>query len=462
MAERRLDDIAAKTGGTIRQGSPGTVVRGFEIDSRLLKPGEIFFAIVAARDGHDFVPDAAARGAAGAVVSRDGLLTDTSFPLVRVADTSQALRNLAAAVLAERNIPVIGITGSIGKTTTKEFVASLLASKFRVLKSERNFNNLFGLALSILKIGPEHDAAVLEMGMSAIGEIRTLTAVAPPDIAVITNIGPVHLEFLKTMENIAAAKKEILEGMKPGGVAVLNGDDPFCERISQDWPGRKVHFGLSRACDVRAETIHRLGFDGFEFDLVYGGATRRLKVPFLSDSLISNLLAALGVAEALALPFSGLESSLHGLRPVVHRGALLRLKGGVAVIDDSYNSNPRALESALRNYAALPAKRKIAVLGDMLELGDAAIYFHEEAGVQAARTGWDLLITIGPLGRRVAEGARGAGMAAGRTLSFPTSEAAKSEIPGLVRDGDLILVKASHGIRAELVVETLKETLKET
>jgi UDP-N-acetylmuramoyl-tripeptide--D-alanyl-D-alanine ligase len=462
MAERRLDDIAAKTGGTIRQGSPETVVRGFQIDSRLLEPGEVFFAIIAARDGHDFVRDAAARGAAGAVVSRDVVLADTSFPLVRVADTSQALRDLAAAVLAERHIPVIGITGSIGKTTTKEFVASLLASKFRVLKSEGNFNNQLGLALSILKIGPEYDAAVLEMGMSALGEIRSLAAIAPPDVAVITNIGPVHLEFLKTIENIAAAKKEILEGMKPGGIAVLNGDDPFCDRISQDWPGRRVHFGLSRACDVRAENIQRLGFDGFKFDLVYGGATRRLKVPFLSDSLISNLLAALGVAEALALPFSGLESALHGLQPVVHRGTLLRLKGGVTVIDDSYNSNPRALESALRNYATLPAKRKIAVLGDMLELGDAAAYFHEEAGAQAARAGWDFLITIGPLGRRIAEGARGAGMVAGRTLSYPTSEAAKSEIPALVRDGDLILIKGSHGIRTDLIVKTLKETLKET
>jgi UDP-N-acetylmuramoyl-tripeptide--D-alanyl-D-alanine ligase len=462
VVERRLADLAVKMGGTILQGSPATIVRGAQIDSRQLDAGELFFAIVAARDGHDFVGDAATRGAAGAVVSREVRLADPAFPLVRVADTAEALGRLAAAVLAERFLPVVGITGSVGKTTTKEFTAALLGSRYKVLKSEGNYNNRFGLALSLLGLEPGHEAAVLEMGMSAPGEIRRLIAIAPPDVAVITNIGPVHLEFLKTMENVAAAKREILEGMKPGGVAVLNGDDPFCEKISQDWPGRKIHFGLSRACDVRAENVRRLGFGGFKFDLVYRGATRRLRVPFLSDNLIANLLAAFGVAEALALPYSGLEGRLGDLRPIAHRGTLLRLKNGVLVIDDAYNSNPRALESALRNYGALPAGRKLAVLGDMLELGDAAIFFHEEAGGQAARTGWDLLMTVGPLGERIADGARGAGMTAGRIRSFPTSQAAADALPEFVREGDLILVKGSHGIRMDLIVESLKERLKET
>ena len=462
MAELRLDRIAETTGGTILQGPPERVFRDFNIDSRRTTPGELFFAIVARRDGHDFVAAAAERGAAGAVVSRPVPAVAGDFALLQVPDSLGALQLLAKKVLEGRSLKVVGITGSVGKTTTKEFTAAILSRKFQVLKSEGNFNNHLGLALTLLRLEPRHDAAVLEMGMSAPGEIRTLTEIAPPDVAVITNVSPVHLEFLKTMEAIAAAKKEILEGMRTDGIAVLNGDDPFVEQIAQARNGRKIFFGLSRGCDIRVENLQRLGYDGFKFDLVLDGDRRRIKFPFLSETYIYDLLAAVGVGRALSLSLDEIEQGIQDLKPYAKRGLLLRLAKKIVVVDDSYNSNPRALEAALRNYAALPARRRVAVLGDMLELGQAAAKFHEDAGLQAERSGWDLLVTVGPLSRRMAKEARLAGMGMDRILSFATSEDAAAQVPALLREGDLVLVKGSRGIRTETIVEALKETFKET
>ncbi|MDP2914354.1 MAG: UDP-N-acetylmuramoyl-tripeptide--D-alanyl-D-alanine ligase [Candidatus Aminicenantes bacterium] len=462
MAELRLDRIAETTGGTILQGPPERVFRAFNIDSRQTTPGELFFAIVARRDGHDFVAAAAERGAAGAVVSRSVPSVPGDFALLQVPDTVRALQILAKKVLEERSLKVVGITGSVGKTTTKEFTAAILSRKFRVLKSEGNFNNHLGLALTLLRLETRHDAAVLEMGMSAPGEIRTLTEIAPPEVAVITNISPVHLEFLKTMETIAAAKKEILEGMKTDGIAVLNGDDPFVEKIAQAWNGRKIFFGLSRGCDIRVENLQRLGYDGFKFDLVLDSDRRRIRFPFLSETYIYDLLAAVGVGRALSLSLDEIEHGIQDLKPYAKRGLLLRLAKKIVVIDDSYNSNPRALEAALRNYAVLPARRRVAVLGDMLELGEAAAKFHEDAGQQAERFGWDLLVTVGPLSRHMAGGARRAGMGMDRILSFATGEDAAAQVPALLREGDLVLVKGSRAIRTETIIEALKEIFKET
>jgi len=462
MAELRLDQIAEKTGGTIVQGSPTLVFRDFNIDSRLTKPGELFFAIVAKRNGHDYVSAAAGRGAAGAVISEATPAVDGNFALLRVPDTLLALRTLAKAVLDEREVKVVGITGSIGKTTTKEFTAALLAQKFRVLKSEGNFNNHLGLALTLLRIGPEHEAAVLEMGMSALGEIRSLTEIAPPDVAVITNIGPVHLEFLKTMENIAAAKKEILDGMNKDGQAVLNGDDPYVEKIAQGWTGRKLYFGFSSGCDIRIEHLERLGYDGFKLDLIYENNRRRIRFPFLAESYIYDLLAALGVARSFSLPFEKIEDVIKNFKPYAQRGVLLRLDRNIAVIDDSYNSNPRALEAALRGFSTLPARRRVAVLGDMLELGDTSVHLHKEAGEQATRTGWDILVTVGPQGRFIVEGARSAGLSPDRIFSFATSEEAADGILALLRESDLVLVKGSRGIQTEKIIDKMKNVLEET
>lgn len=462
MADLRLDRIAVLTGGSVAQGDPALRFRAFGLDSRQTAAGQLFFAVVARRDGHDFVAEAAARGAAGAVVSRDVDPPDGRFALLKVADTVAALQALARGVLAERPREVVGITGSAGKTTTKDFTAALLATRYDVLKTEGNFNNHLGLALSLLRLEPGQDAAVLEMGMSAPGEIRRLTGIAPPDVAVITNVHPVHLEFLKTLEAVAAAKAEILEGLKPGGTAVLNGDDPFTARIAPVWSGRTIRFGLAPGCDIRAENIRSLGYDGFAFDIVYGGERHGVRFPFLAETAIFNLLAALGAARALELPWDGLRPAVEVLRPASNRGRPHHLARGIVLIDDSYNSNPRALEAAIRSYGRLPARRRIAVLGDMLELGEAAPAYHELAGERAAREGWDILAAVGPLAARTAAGARRAGMDPAALHAFATSEEAAPAVLALLRDGDLVLVKGSRGIRTEIVVDAILAAPKET
>jgi UDP-N-acetylmuramoyl-tripeptide--D-alanyl-D-alanine ligase len=462
MASFRLDRVASLTAGLLVQGDQAAVGRGFAIDSRLVRPGELFFAVVAQRDGHAFVADAASRGALGAVVSRDVPPPRPDFGLVKVADTVAALQSLARAALAARPVRVVGITGSVGKTTTKEFAAALLGTNFSVLKSEGNFNNRLGLALSALKVEPEHEVAVLEMGMNAPGEIRALTATAPPDVAVVTNVAPVHLEFLGTLEAVAAAKAEILEGLKPGGTAVLNGDDPRVRAMAGRAPGRVILFGSADDCPVRASRVEFRGYDGWRFDLTYLGQTVPVRLPFLAANAVSNLLAALGTAAAFGLAWASLESGLPSLAPLANRGRVVRLGRDIVLIDDSYNSSPAALGAALGSYGRLPARRKVAFLGDMLELGERAIDYHRDAGKQVVRNGWDVLVAVGPLSRQMLEGAAEAGLEPEARKAFPTSAEAAEAAPGLVRDGDLVLVKGSHGVRMEAVVARLEAAFKES
>ncbi len=461
VAELRLEEVARRTGGRLLSGSPSLLVRGYAIDSRLTGPGDLFFAVVAGRDGHDFVSRAAANGAAGAVVSKDVPRPGSDFGLILVPDTVRALQELARSVLLEHPVKVVGITGSVGKTTTKEFAAEFLSSAFLVLKSEKNFNNHLGLALSLLKLEKDHRAAVLEMGMSAPGEIAALTRIAPPDIAVITNIRPVHLQFFEDMDGIARAKKEILDGTKPDGIAVLNGDDPRVARISEFWPGRKVTFGRSPDCDVRAARVHRRGYEGLGFDLAYGRETAAVEVPFLAESVVEDFLAAAAVAYALSIPIGAVASRASSLKPQAMRGNLVSLGKGVRLLDDSYNSNPTALETALKSLALLPAGRRVAVLGDMLELGAKERAFHLEAGRTTALSGWDLLVTVGPLAGLMAEGAAAAGMDRARIVSFADSGEAARAVPPRNAAGVLVLVKGSGGMKLDKIVESLGERFGE-
>lgn len=462
MARLSAAAVAAAAGGVLLRGNPAAEFAAFGIDSRTLGSDGLFFAIPARRDGHDFVPAAAAGGASGAVVSREVGPTDPAFVLIKVEDTVAALQRLARSVLAASAVKVVGITGSVGKTTTKDFTAALLGGSFQVLKSEANLNNHLGLALSVLKLDPEHEVAVLEMGMSSPGEIRTLVGIAPPDTAVVTNIAPVHLEFLKTLEAVAEAKAEIIDGLKPGGTAVLNGDDAWGKILAKRASGRVISFGFGDEAEIRASELAFLGYDGLRFRVSYDGTSRIIRAPFLTEGLVQNLLAALGVARAFHLPWESFEGALAGLAPADNRGRILRLPGGIAVINDSYNSSPLALAMALKSYIHLPAARRVAVLGDMLELGDGEKSYHTEAGRTAAALGWDIVASVGPRGRWLAEGARAAGLSAAATPEFETSEDAAGIIPGLVRPNDLILVKGSRGVRMERIVERLAAAGKES
>lgn len=456
MVELRLEQLAQKMKGTILQGSPTLSFDRFNIDSRLTKPGDLFFALEAARDGHDFVAHAVKRGAAGAVISHNIELPGNKIALIQVDDTLEALQTLAQKVLAEHPVKVVGITGSIGKTTTKEFCSVLLSSTFQVLKSERNFNNLIGLPLSLLKLNNFHQVAVLEMAMSAPGEIRALTGIAPPDVAVITNISPVHLQFFESLEDIGLAKKEILEGLNPEGTAVLNGDDPQVMKIAQAWKGKKLSFGLSSGCHIRAENIQKRGFEGILFELNYGKEKRRIDFPFFYDSFVVNFLAAAATAYSFSIPIDNMIEKTKTLKPLSRRGSLIILQENIKLIDDSYNSNPNALKAALKSLSELPARRRVAVLGDMLELGKKEQEYHLQAGKQAVELGWDVLVTVGTLSLQIAEGARTAGMKKDKIHSFQNSIEAAASIWSLVQEGDLILVKGSRGIQTEKIAEALK------
>ncbi len=461
MAVLRLDEIARATGGTILRGSPALTFGSYGIDSRLAVPGSLFFAVPGRRDGHDFVADAARNGAAGAIVTRPVAGTDPAFALIMVRDAVAALQALAHEVLVRRPIQVVGITGSVGKTTTKEFTAALLAPRFRVLKSEGNFNNYLGLALTLLRLEPGDGAAVLEMGMSAPGEIRALARIAPPDVAVITNVSPVHLQFFSGLEEIARAKREILDGAKPGAAAVLNGDDPLVMDIAADFPGRKLTFGRGASCDVRADALVPKGYGGFEFVLHHGGESGPVAFPCVNEAAVANLLAAAAVALSFGLGLDEIRPAIRDLKPFAMRGAVVEAGRGIRIYDDSYNSNPRALDAALKSLAALPAARKVAVLADMLELGEGEREFHRRAGETVARTGWDVLVAVGPLATVIAEGAAGAGLKASAIHRFADAKTAAEVIAGIVRDGDLVLVKGSRGMKTEAVVEALKARGKE-
>lgn len=462
MARLSAADIAAAAGGVLLRGNPAASFLSFGIDSRTIEPGGLFFAVPARRDGHDFVAAAAAGGAAGAVVSREVAVPGPSFALIRVDDTVAALQRLARSVLAASGAKVVGITGSVGKTTTKDFTADILGASFRVLKSESNLNNHLGLALSVLKLEPGHEVAVLEMGMSAPGEIRTLVSIAPPDAAVVTNVAPVHLEFLGGLEAVAEAKAEIIDGLKPGGAAVLNSDDSWGRILARRAGGRVIFFGFTESAEVRASDLTFAGYDGLRFRLTYDGTDRDIRLPFLTEGLVRNLLAALGAARALNLPWAAVETALAGLTPAHNRGRVVRLARGIAVIDDSYNSSPLALAMALKSYIHLPAARRVAVLGDMLELGPGEQTFHEEAGRTAGRLGWNMVAAVGPRSRWIAAGARTAGLSLKETPEFETSEEAAEKIPGLLRPGDLVLVKGSRGVRMERLVERLAAQFKES
>ncbi|HVD77796.1 MAG TPA: UDP-N-acetylmuramoyl-tripeptide--D-alanyl-D-alanine ligase, partial [Vicinamibacteria bacterium] len=384
MGALRIEDVATATGGRLLARPARLDLTGVSIDSRTVRSGEVFFAIVGPRfDGHDFLLAAAAAGAAAAVVHLN-VAAPPGLGLVRVEDTTRALSDLARHVRATANVPVVAITGSAGKTTTKEMTAALLATRGPVLKTEGNLNNQYGLPLSLLRLAPEHTAAVLELGMSAAGELRALTGLARPDVAVITMVAPVHLEFFDSVEAIAAAKAEILEGLDADGVAVLNADDPLVReigegRIGRPHRGKLIWFGRDRRYQVSAEnwrgTIH-----GMRFDLRLGGESVDVALPLPGPHFLSNFLAAAAVAHHLGIGSDAIVKAALEMKPARHRGQVLALGQGVTLLDDCYNSNPAAVEAAVTALGMAAPGRRVAFLGDMLELGPAGPDLHRETG----------------------------------------------------------------------------------
>ncbi len=425
----------------------------YSIDSRTIGPGELFFAVRGERlDGHDFVEGALQQGAVAAVVRKDQLhrYTDQSH-LLGVDDTLVALQKLATAVRKLWGKPLVGVTGSAGKTTTKEAIAHVLATKFRVLKSEGNFNNHFGLPLMLLKLEPEHDVAVIEMGMSAAGEIRALAKIAQPEIGVVTNVAPVHLEFFDSLAGIARAKYELVESLPSNGTAVLNADDEYVSQFGRGFKGKTIMYGNQPAADVCAENVKSAGAAGSEFDVVVSGARERVNLPLVGQHNVLNALAAVAVGLTRGLSLSECVAALATLKPADKRGQVVQL-GNITVVNDCYNSNPKALKAMIDALAAMKAKRRIVVAGEMLELGPAGEEMHREAGKHAADKKIDVLIGVRGLAQAMVEGARN-GM---RAEFVATPEEAGEWLARETREGDVVLLKASRGVKLEKALDTWK------
>ncbi len=456
MARLSVAEAAQAVGGQITAGDPDAWIEGASIDSRAIRGGEVFFAFAGERtDGHRFVPDALARGAAAAMIQED--VPTSTGALIHVDDTFKALHDLARFVRTRVPEKLVGITGSAGKTTTKELLAAMLNSRFWTHWTPGNLNNLYGFPLSLLNVPDGTEWMVAEMGMSTPGELRQLSLLGRPDAAVFTVVRPVHLEFFPNVQAIAEAKSEILAGLAPDGFIVANADDPEVTRIAKRHGARVVWYGLNsdadvQACDLAPEPD---GAVGSRFTLEAGGPgghSVEVRLPLHGLYNVENCLAAAACAWALGLPLDEIAAAVRGVKPASMRGVVHRAEGGFLLIDDSYNSNPDALGKALESAAAYPSERRVAVLGDMRELGPEGPRFHRESGERAARLGFSPVAGVGKLSRELVAGAEAAGAEA---FWLPDAEAAAEWAAGEVRKGDVVLVKGSRGVGLDRAVRRL-------
>ena len=462
-----VQEIAGALGVAVPSGlAPLGRLAGVSIDSRAVGRGQLFVAIHGPRhDGHDFVAAALRAGAEAAVVANDRISTyerDVRGRLFAVGDTLAALQQLAQAVRRAWGRCIAAVTGSVGKTTTKEILAALLAAKFRVLKSEGNLNNEYGLPLTLLRLDPEDTAAVVELGMSHRGELRRLAEIAEPQVGVVTRVAPVHLEFFASIDEIALAKRELIEGLAgPETFAVLNADDPRVARFADVARGRVLTFGSGPGAQFRAEEIQDHGAAGSEFEFVGPGERARLALALPGRHSVENALAALAAASVWGIGAAEAADILRSIKVGEMRGRLLRFDAGFALINDSYNSNPVALAAMVDLLAHTRPKtenyrRRILAAGEMLELGPESPNLHREAGRYAASQQIDCIVAVQGNAVQIANGAIAAGMPASQAHFFPDSSAAAAFVAGIVQPGDLVLVKGSRGVKMERIVESLR------
>ncbi len=432
-------------------------VSGYSIDSRTVEPGELFFAVRGERlDGHDYATAAIERGAIAAVVSRARVATlpdvVLGVPLLIAEDTLIALQALGAHVRRQWGKRVVAVTGSAGKTTTKEAIAAALGAKFNVLKSQGNLNNAFGLPLQLLRLEPKHEFAVIEMGMNHLGEIATLARIAAPDWGVVTNVGTAHIEnFAEGQPGIARAKFELVAALPANGVAFLNCSDAYVSQFGRDFPGRVVYFGVGPCADPQILNVAE-DLSGLHLHYRAGQHEGNFTLRLLGEHNASNAIAGLAVALEAGVDRDAAAAALESLTPGNKRGEVLEI-GGATILNDSYNSNPEALRSMIRTLATRPASRRILIAGEMLELGEHGPALHAECGKAAAEAGLDLVVGV----RGNAEHLASAACAGGVTALFvPNAQAAGEWLGRNLKPGDVVLVKGSRGVQLERAIEILK------
>ncbi|MEK7405035.1 MAG: UDP-N-acetylmuramoyl-tripeptide--D-alanyl-D-alanine ligase [Acidobacteriota bacterium] len=421
---------------------PAVAVAGWSVDSRTVRPGELFFALPGPKhDGHDFVAEAFAKGAVAAVVERP--MNGAGGPALRVASALGALEALAAWARRQWKGAVVAVTGSAGKTTTKDVIAHLLATEMPVGKTEGNLNNQVGLPLSILRLPAEARVAVLELAMNHAGEIRRLAGIAQPEFGVVTNVGHAHAGFFGSLEEVALAKRELIEALPAAGVAVLNADDPRVARFAEIHPGRVITFGLSAGAAVCAERVE-YSPDGVRFRV---GATQ-LESRLAGRHGVLNILAGLAVARGFGIETERLAEAVRQLAPGSMRGQRFT-HAGVTILDDCYNSNPEAARAMLELLRAIPARRRVAVLGEMLELGRWSEGLHGDVGRYVAECGIDLLVGIRGAARILVEQAVRSGLSGGAAFFFEDPDQAGEWLRELLKEGDAVLFKGSRGTQVE-------------
>ena len=417
-------------------------------DSRAAGPGALFIALKGSRvDGHSFMADCIHKGAVACLCEREPEAGEC--PAVVVDSTFRATGALAAWHRARFDIPVIGVTGSVGKTTTKEMIAAALSGRFNTHKTQKNLNNELGVPWTLLQLDAAHEVSVVEMGISDFGEMRRLTAMVRPDIAVFSVIGDTHLEFLHDREGVLRAKGEIFEGMDQNGLAVLNGDDPLLRACHPDM--RRRTYGLSAGCDIRGENVKNLGEAGMAFTVCSEQETFDVLIPAFGSHLVPAALAAAAVCLELGMRGEEIARGIARYETVGNRARLIHA-GALTVVSDCYNANPNSCRAALDSLMLLDGDRRICILGDMLELGPRAGALHREVGEYAAKAGADLVVACGPLSKQIAEGALAAG---GKAVYYEDREALLAELDKVVRPGDCVLVKASHSMAFEAIVDKL-------
>jgi UDP-N-acetylmuramoyl-tripeptide--D-alanyl-D-alanine ligase len=463
------DDLLFATGGQLlRHGS--RPARHGAVDSRLASPGSLFVALVGERtDGHRYLADAARAGAAALIVGREPTADEAPLDtlgdvtVVLADDPLRALQNVAAVWRLRFTPLVVGVTGSIAKTSTKEAVAAVLGGAFTTLRSEGNRNNEVGLPLTVLDLGPEHTAAVLEMGMYAGGEIRDLAAIARPSIGIVTTVQPVHLSRLGSLDAIEDAKAELVEALPAsadGGVAVLNADDKRVARMAKRTRARVMTYGFAPDADVRADAVASRGFEGMAFTLVTPAGSRDVAIRGLGRLAVHNALAGAAVGLAAGMTLEQIVPGLASGGSAPHRSVVHRV-GAITIVDDAYNASPGSVRAAIELLAGLPG-RHVAVLGEMRELGDAHDAGHREVGEAAGQVLAELVVVDGAKGgaaEKIVEGALAAGMARSQVTPVATADAAVAAVLPRLRDGDVVLIKASRGVELERVVDGLLAAL---
>lgn len=460
MRNMTLEHIAHACQG-VYTGDPTdmqTEIAGAVTDSREVGKGYLFIPIKGARaDGHDFIPEVIEKGAAAVLSERE--LTDCTVPYIRVASSEQALKDIAEYYRSQLTIPVIGITGSVGKTSTKEMIASVLSEKYRVLKTEGNFNNEIGLPLTLLRIREEHEAAVVEMGISDFGEMHRLAKMAKPDVCVITNIGICHLENLKTRDGILQAKSEIFDYLKPDGRIVLNGEDDKLSTLTEVSGIRPMFYGFVQDTDndihkeIYADGVQNCGLKGVKVQIHTPKGTIQVHIPIPGEHNVYNAMAAAAVGLCLNMELSEIKDGIAHAETIGGRSNLMEI-GHMTVIDDCYNANPVSMRASL-DVLSYGLGRTVAVLGDMGELGENEKHLHYGVGAYAAEKQIDAIFCAGTLSVEMARGAKEAG--ARQVFYYGTREEMTSQLLEYLKEGDTVLVKASHFMEYPKVVGAIKE-----